>query len=383
MVVNSDVLQLSKKLIKCRSVTPKNDGAIEIVESELLKAGFDCFRVDRGGICNLFARWGEKNHKRTFGFNGHTDVVPVGDVSSWSCDPFGGAIKNGFLYGRGAADMKTAVAAFVIAAKEVTEEQIFDGALVLMLTGDEEADATDGTVAILDWMKANDESMSVCLVGEPTCSEAMGDTIKIGRRGSLSAVITLQGVQGHSAYPERALNPLPIVAKLVSRITDHELDQGTDYFDPSTLTITSIDTGNTATNVIPESCEVMLNIRFNDSHSSRTLINWLEIEAQKIEHESRVKVSIKAKVSGESFITEPGALSNLTFSAIKSVTGAEAKLSTSGGTSDARFVREHCPVVEFGLLGTTLHQVDEHVNVKHVHQLKIIYKNILTNYFVQ
>ena len=383
MVANSDVLQLSRKLIKCRSVTPKNDGAMEIVEYELLRAGFECFRVDRGGICNLFARWGEKNHKKTFGFNGHTDVVPEGDISSWSCDPFGGVIKNGLLYGRGAADMKTAVAAFVIAAKEVSEEFVFDGALVIMLTGDEEADATDGTIAILDWMKANDESMSVCLVGEPTCSEAMGDTIKIGRRGSLSAVITLQGVQGHSAYPERALNPLPIVAKLVSRITDHELDQGTDYFDPSTLTITSIDTGNTATNVIPQSCEVMLNIRFNDAHSSESLLNWLEFEAQKIENESRVKVSIKAKVSGESFITKPGELSNLALSAIYKIIGTEAKLSTSGGTSDARFVREHCPVVEFGLLGNTLHQVDEHVKVEHVDQLKIIYKSMLINYLVE
>lgn len=381
MISNLDVVELSKALIKCKSVTPKNDGAIEIIEFELSSLGFECFRVDRGGICNLFARLGKRNHVKTFGFNGHTDVVPPGDLNAWTFNPFGGIEKNGSLYGRGAADMKTAIAAFICAVREFVEANTFNGSIVIMITGDEEADATDGTIAILDWMEKNNEHLSVCLVGEPTCPNYMGEMIKIGRRGSVSAEYLLKGVQGHVAYPAKALNPLPYAASLVERVSTCKLDSGTKHFDPSTLAVTSIDTGNNTTNVIPSECRIMMNVRFNEEHSSKSIIRWLEREAQEIESESNIKVKVKFKVSGESFITQPGDFSTLISESINEVTGVQPKLSTSGGTSDARFITSHCPVVEFGLVGSTLHKVDEHVAIEHIDQLKSIYKSVLLNYF--
>ncbi|MFQ3355285.1 MAG: succinyl-diaminopimelate desuccinylase [Paracoccaceae bacterium] len=381
MVGVSNAVDLSVKLIQCRSVTPINDGAIDLLCRELSESGFECVRVDRNGICNLFARWGNKNHDKTFGFNGHTDVVPAGEISSWIEDPFGGVVKDGWLYGRGAADMKTAVAAFVSAAIDIVKAKNIDGSIVITLTGDEEAEATDGTVAILDWMKKNKESMAVCLVGEPTCPKIMGDMIKIGRRGSVSALIKIKGVQGHVAYPARALNPLPLAAELVTLLTQNKLDKGTEYFDASTLAVTSIETGNTAGNVIPGECRIMVNIRFNDIHTSKSLMDWLKAEAKKIEDKSGAQIEVTFKVSGESFITVPGVLSDLVAASVKKITGVTAELSTSGGTSDARFIREYCPVVEFGLVGATLHQVNERVEVKHIDQLKSVYKEILLNYF--
>ena len=381
MTSNLDVVELSKALIKCQSVTPDNDGAIEIIELELLSLGFECFRVDRGGVCNLFARRGKKNHLKTFGFNGHTDVVPPGDLSAWTFNPFGGIEKNGSLYGRGAADMKTAIAAFICAVREFVEANIFNGSIVIMITGDEEADAIDGTIAILDWMRKNNEQLSVCLVGEPTCPNYMGEMIKIGRRGSVSAESLLNGVQGHVAYPAKALNPLPYAARLVESISTCQLDAGTKHFDPSTVAVTSIDTGNNATNVIPSECRIMMNVRFNEEHSSKSIIKWLEREAREIESESNIKVKVKFKVSGESFLTQPGDFSGLISESINEVTGVTPKLSTSGGTSDARFITSHCPVVEFGLVGNTLHKVDEHVAIEHIEQLKSIYKSVLLKYF--
>ena len=381
MTSNLDVVELSKALIRCQSITPENDGAIEIVQRELSNIGFECFRVDRGGICNLFARLGIKNHAKTFGFNGHTDVVPTGDLNVWTFNPFDGVEKNGSLYGRGAADMKTAIAAFICAVREFVEANTFDGSIVIMITGDEEADAIDGTIAILDWMKENSEQLSVCLVGEPTCPKYMGEMIKIGRRGSLSAEYLLKGVQGHVAYPAKALNPLPYAARLVEKVSNYKLDAGTKHFDPSTLAVTSIDTGNNANNVIPSECRIMMNVRFNEEHSSSSLINWLESEAKEIENESDIKVKVKFKVSGESFITQPGEFSTLISESINEVTGIKPKLSTSGGTSDARFITSHCPVVEFGLVGNTLHKVDENVLIEHIEQLKNIYKSVLLKYF--
>jgi succinyl-diaminopimelate desuccinylase len=277
--------------------------------------------------------------------------------------------------------MKTAVAAFVSAAIDIVKAKNIDGSIVITLTGDEEAEATDGTVAILDWMKKNKESMAVCLVGEPTCPKIMGDMIKIGRRGSVSALIKIKGVQGHVAYPARALNPLPLAAELVTLLTQNKLDKGTEYFDASTLAVTSIETGNTAGNVIPGECRIMVNIRFNDIHTSKSLMDWLKAEAKKIEDKSGAQIEVTFKVSGESFITVPGVLSDLVAASVKKITGVTAELSTSGGTSDARFIREYCPVVEFGLVGATLHQVNERVEVKHIDQLKSVYKEILLNYF--
>ena len=375
-----DPVELTAKLIRCASVTPEEGGALVLLQEVLEAGGFECSRVDRGGVCNLFARWGGKGAARTFGFNGHTDVVPVGDAAAWSVDPFGAETRGGMICGRGAADMKSGVAAFVAAALEVVEGEP-DGAVILTITGDEEGDATDGTVALLDWMTARGEAMDVCLVGEPTCPDVMGEVIKIGRRGSLNAWVTLTGEQGHAAYPHRARNPLPAMARLMDRLASHELDQGSEHFDPSTLAVVSIDTGNDTTNVIPASVRGTLNIRFNDHHSGASLTGWLQRELDAVAAEFGVEGSLTVRVSGESFITPPGPLSALVSAAVEAETGVTPVLSTSGGTSDARFMRAHCPVVEFGLVGRTMHQVDERVETAQIRQLKAIYTRILRDYF--
>ncbi|WP_339637038.1 succinyl-diaminopimelate desuccinylase [uncultured Sulfitobacter sp.] len=376
-----DPVDLTAKLVRCASVTPVNDGALEVLEEVLGAAGFDCTRVDRGGICNLFARWGNKGNTKSFGFNGHTDVVPIGDEADWSMPPFGAEIKDGIMYGRGTTDMKSGVAAFVAAAVDFVKDTPPDGSIVLAITGDEEGDALDGTTALLDYMAENGERMDVCLVGEPTCPERMGDMIKIGRRGSMNAHFKVTGKQGHAAYPHRANNPLPAMMRLMDRLASHELDQGSDHFDPSTLAVVTVDTGNKATNVIPAQCRGAVNIRFNDHHSGASLSDWLRGEADKIAGEFSLQVDVEIKISGESFITPPGALSDLVAGAVEAETGVKPELSTTGGTSDARFVKAHCPVVEFGLVGQSMHQVDEHVRVEHIGQLKSIYTRVLRNYF--
>jgi len=381
MPAHIDPVALTADLIRCPSVTPAEGGALVLLEKLLSEGGFTCTRVDRGGIANLYARWGRQGANRTFGFNGHTDVVPIGNRDDWTVDPFGAEVKDGLMYGRGATDMKSGVAAFAAAAIEFVQDTPPDGAVVLAITGDEEADALDGTTALLDWMAANNESMSVCLVGEPTCPNEMGETMKIGRRGSLTAWFTVRGEQGHSAYPHRANNPLPAMARLVDRLSSHVLDEGTEHFDPSTLAVVTIDTGNPATNVIPATCTAAVNVRFNDAHSSQSIIDWFETEVAQIEDTFGVEVDTKVKVSGESFVTPPGDLSELVAKAVTSETGRTPELSTSGGTSDARFVKDHCPVVEFGLVGKTMHQVDECVSIEQIGQLKAIYKRILTDYF--
>ena len=376
-----DPVDLTAKLVRCASVTPANDGALEVLEEVLEAAGFDCTRVDRGGICNLFARWGKKGNGRSFGFNGHTDVVPIGDEADWSMPPFGAEVKDGVMYGRGTTDMKSGVAAFVAAAVDFVKDTPPDGSIVLAITGDEEGDALDGTTALLDYMAEAGERMDVCLVGEPTCPERMGDMIKIGRRGSMNAHFTVTGTQGHAAYPHRANNPLPAMMRLMDGLASHELDQGSDHFDPSTLAVVTVDTGNKATNVIPAQCRGAVNIRFNDHHSGASLSDWLRGEADKIAEAFGVKVDVQITISGESFITPPGALSDLVAGAVEAETGVKPELSTTGGTSDARFVKAHCPVVEFGLVGQSMHQVDEHVRVEHIEQLKSIYSRVLRDYF--
>ncbi len=376
-----DPVDLTAALVRCPSVTPAEGGALVLLENLLSSAGFACTRVDRNGTSNLFARWGRKGANRTFGFNGHTDVVPTGDPALWTADPFGAEIRDGWLFGRGATDMKSGVAAFAAAAIDFVQTTPPDGAIVLAITGDEEGDATDGTVALLDWMAAEDEAMSVCLVGEPTCPEHLGEAMKIGRRGSLTAHVTVTGVQGHSAYPHRARNPLTAMVRLLDRLASRELDTGTDHFDPSTLAIVTIDTGNPASNVIPAESRATVNIRFNDLHSGGSLSRWLGTEANAIAKSMGVTVKISVKVSGEAFLTPPGPLSDLVADAVQAETGIRPALSTSGGTSDARFVRNHCPVVEFGLVGQTMHQIDERVDIAQIHRLKAIYGRVLANYF--
>ncbi|MEW9918061.1 succinyl-diaminopimelate desuccinylase [Marimonas sp. MJW-29] len=376
-----DPVELTAKLVRCASVTPANEGALEVLEALLSEAGFECAWADRGGIRNLFARWGKKGNTRSFGFNGHTDVVPIGKEEDWSMPPFGAEIRDGVMYGRGTTDMKSGVAAFAAAAVDFVRETPPDGSVILAITGDEEGDAVDGTTALLDHMAAHGERMDVCLVGEPTCPSKMGEMIKIGRRGSMSAWFKVIGTQGHSAYPHRANNPLPAMVQLMDLLASHELDQGTAHFDPSTLAVVTVDTGNPANNVIPGSCTSCVNIRFNDTHSGASLSAWLEEEVEKIRAEFGVKVEMKIKISGESFITPPGELSGLVAKAVEAETGVTPELSTTGGTSDARFIKAHCPVVEFGLVGQSMHQVDEHVEVAQIHQLKAIYGRILRDYF--
>ncbi len=376
-----DPVELTAKLVRCASVTPANDGALEVLENLLSEAGFDCVWADRGGIRNLFARWGNKGNTRSFGFNGHTDVVPIGNPDDWSMPPFGAEVKDGIMYGRGTTDMKSGVAAFAAAAIDFVRDTPPDGSVILAITGDEEGDATDGTTALLEHMEKHGERMDVCLVGEPTCPEVMGEMIKIGRRGSMTIWFKVIGKQGHSAYPHRANNPLPAMVRLMDRLSSHELDQGTDHFDPSTLAVVTLDTGNPATNVIPASCTAAVNIRFNDTHSGASLTDWIEAEVAQIREEFAVQIETRVKISGESFITPPGDLSTLVARAVEAETGVKPQLSTTGGTSDARFVKSHCPVVEFGLVGQSMHQVDEHVRVEHIHQLKAIYGRILRDYF--
>lgn len=376
-----DPVKLTAELIRCPSVTPFEGGALQLLEKVLSQAGFECVRVDRNGIANLFARWGAAGAARSFGFNGHTDVVPVGDTAAWTQDPFGGEIRDGILWGRGATDMKSGVAAFVAAAVDFVTLTPPDGAVIVTITGDEEGAGLDGTRAILDWMDRQEERMAVCLVGEPTCPERMGEMMKIGRRGSMTFFIEATGVQGHSAYPHRAKNPLHALVTLLARMTERPLDEGTAHFDASTLQITTIDCGNPANNVIPAKASATVNIRFNDAHSSADLTRWAEGLMTTAEAETGVGFALRTEVSGESFLTPPGDFVDLVAEAVAAETGLRPVLSTSGGTSDARFVKDHCPVVEFGLVGRTMHQVDERVEVAQIGQLKQVYLRILQDYF--
>ncbi|TQS73672.1 succinyl-diaminopimelate desuccinylase [Rhodobacteraceae bacterium] len=376
-----DPIELSARLIQCPSVTPQEAGALSLLSDMLEAEGFACTRVDRNGTPNLFARWGRKGAARSFGFNGHTDVVPVGSEADWSQPPFSGAIIDGVLWGRGATDMKTGVAAFAAAAIDFVRETPPDGAIILAITGDEEGPGRDGTRALLDWMAAEDEAMSVCLVGEPTCPETMGEMIKIGRRGSITFDIAAEGIQGHVAYPHRAKNPLHALVRLLDLLAAEPLDQGTAHFDPSSLQITTIDCANPATNVVPARATARLNIRFNDAHTGASLTRWIEGLIAQVGAQTGVTFTLDPDLSGESFFTPPGPFVDLVSGAVAAECGVSPVLSTSGGTSDARFVKDHCPVVEFGLVGKTMHQVDERIEVSQIITLKAIYHRILRSYF--
>ncbi len=376
----TDAAQLTARLIQCPSVTPEEGGALVLLGDLLERAGFEVTRVDRNGTPNLFARWGEKGAK-TFGFNGHTDVVPPGPLGSWTHPPFSGHLEDGVIWGRGATDMKSGVAAFVAAAVDFVTETPPDGAVILTVTGDEEGPSRDGTVAILDWMTANGERMDVCVVGEPSNPNTFGEMMKIGRRGSMNVHVTAKGVQGHAAYPHRAKNPLHALTRYLNDLIAMPLDEGTEHFDPSGLQIVTIDTGNPATNVIPEKAEAVVNIRFNDSHSSASLTKDLTERAAKVRAETGVEITLDVHVSGESFLTQPGPFVDLVRGVVRDETGIDPVLSTSGGTSDARFVKDHCPVVEFGLVGLYMHQVDERVPAQQVNDLKRVYQKMLERYF--
>ena len=379
--MNTDPADLTARLIRCPSITPEDGGALALLTELLENGGFSVHRCDRAGVPNLFARWGEKGAPRSFGFNGHTDVVPPGDGAAWTHPPFSGHSEGGVIWGRGATDMKSGVAAFVAAALDFVRDTPPDGAVILTVTGDEEGASTDGTIAILDWMAAAGERMDVCLVGEPTCPDRMGEMIKIGRRGSLTVGLTATGVQGHAAYPHRAKNPVHALIRLLDRLTAEPLDEGTAHFDPSGLQVTTFDVGNPASNVIPQTARATINIRFNDLHSGDSLISHIRTAADRIEAETGVRVSLAPKLSGQAFLTDPGPFTDLVRDAVAEVTGVAPVLSTSGGTSDARFIKDHCPVVEFGLVGRTMHEVDERVPVADIHTLKAVYIRVLQRYF--
>ncbi|MBX2856511.1 MAG: succinyl-diaminopimelate desuccinylase [Rhodobacteraceae bacterium] len=377
-----DPVALTQALIQCPSVTPEEGGAIRLVAEALTPFGFECRRVDRGGIANLYAKWSGGDGP-CFGFNGHTDVVPIGDRAAWSRGPFGGELVDGVIWGRGATDMKSGVAAFISAACRFVTATPPQGSVVLMITGDEEGDGVDGTRALLDWMDESGERVDHCLVGEPTSVSTLGDVMKIGRRGSMTANFTAKGKQGHTAYPHRARNPLPALVKLLDGFASAALDDGYPHFEPSTLALTTVDVGNPANNVIPGIARAQLNIRFNPTHTGAALTAWLKDAAARMSQETGVEIEMQSRISGEAFLTEPGSFTELVAKAVATSTGRQPQLTTGGGTSDARFMKAHCPVVEFGLVGDTMHQVDERVPANDVAALSTAYEAILTRYFQQ
>ena len=332
--------------------------------------GFTIHRLRFGQIENVFARLGTEGPH--FCFAGHTDVVPPG-TATWRSDPFGAEVRDGMLYGRGACDMKGAIAAFVAGVARHLEEAGGKGSVSLLITGDEEGPAVDGTAKVLEWMRAHDHVPDFCLVGEPTCPVKLGDMVKIGRRGSVNMKVEVHGTQGHVAYPHRADNPVHRLIQALDALTAAPLDAGTDWFGPSTLQITSIDVGNGVTNVIPGSARAAFNIRFNDRHSGASLTAWVRAALARYAE----RFDLDASISGESFVTKPGRMVDLLRHAIKSATGIDPKLDTGGGTSDARFIARYCPVAEFGLVGATMHQTDERVPVAELRDLARIYRDII------
>jgi len=374
-----DPVELTAALIRCKSVTPREDGALALLETLLAPAGFRCVRIRRSGIENLFARWGTGDP--IFAFNGHVDVVPAGDPALWTHPPFGAVEQDGVLWGRGAVDMKSGVAAFVAAALTLLRETPPEGSISLLITGDEEGDAIDGTRAILDWMRENDQRADVCLVGEPTSVERLGDVIKIGRRGSITGMLRVTGKQGHTAYPERAANPLPVLAAICLALAETRLDQGSAHFQPSTLALTSIDVDNPASNVIPAEGRAVFNIRFNDRHDAASIKLWARRIVDQALEGTGCAAELNWKISGESFLTEPGPLTEIASDAIAARQGWRPEMTTGGGTSDARFMKDLCPVIEVGLVGDTMHQVDERVPVADIRDLSGIYLDILRRFF--
>jgi succinyl-diaminopimelate desuccinylase len=365
-----DPLPLAQALIRCASVTPADAGAQGVLGGALRELGFAVTPLRFGNIENLFARIG--TGAPHFCFAGHTDVVPVG-AATWQAEPFAGEVRNGILYGRGACDMKGGIAAFVAA---VAQHGTPRGSISMLITGDEEGVATDGTVRVLEWMQVNGQIPDFCVVGEPTCPVQLGDMVKIGRRGSLNASVTIHGTQGHVAYPQRADNPVHRMIRAAAALTAAPLDAGNDWFRPSSLQFTSLDVGNTVTNVIPAAARTMLNIRFNNQHSGASLSAWLRAVLE--QHAERFDLNIA--ISGESFLTEPGEQVDKLRRAIVAVSGVEPKLDTGGGTSDARFISRYCPVAEFGLVGATMHQADERVPVAELRDLARIYRAILAEF---
>jgi succinyl-diaminopimelate desuccinylase len=384
-MVATDAIELAQALIRCPSVTPEDAGALCVLEAALKPLGFSCRRLrfeapDSPPVDNLYAKLG--GGRPNLCFAGHTDVVPPGEPTNWQHDPFAARVVDGTLFGRGAADMKSAIAAFAAAvARHLKANGRPKGSISFLITGDEEGIAVNGTVKVLDWLKQNGEVLDHCVVGEPTAMGRAGDTLKIGRRGSMNVRVTVSGVQGHVAYPALARNPIPIMAELVGRISAWRPDEGSDHFEPSTLAFTTLDVGNPAVNVIPAESRARFNIRFNDKHTPDSLMKEIRAIAEAVKRDAGGEIALANSVSGVAFFTPPGAFTDLLSAAIMRVTGSRPDYSTTGGTSDARFIKDHCPVVELGLAGRTMHKTDECASLADIETLTRIYQSVIEFYF--
>jgi len=370
-----DPVALAQALIRRPSVTPADAGAMDVLQTALEGLGFFCRRLRFGEIENLYARRGTAAPNLCFA--GHTDVVPAGDEAAWTRPPFEGVVEDGMLQGRGAVDMKGAIAAFVAAVADAAQGK---GSISFLITGDEEGAAIDGTVRVVETLRAEGERIDHCIVGEPTSSAMLGDMIKIGRRGSLNAWITVDGTQGHVAYPHLAANPIPPLVRLAGRLQARVLDEGSPGFQPSNLELTTFDVGNGATNVIPAQAKARLNIRFNPAHRGADLIAWLAAECAAEEADFAGKITLTTRLTGEAFVTPPGDFTHLCAAAVEDVLGRPPQLSTTGGTSDARFIRALCPVIELGLVNATMHAVDEAVTVEDLRALTAVYGRLIERY---
>jgi succinyl-diaminopimelate desuccinylase len=387
----NDALSIARDLIRCRSVTPADAGALGVLENVLKAAGFEVHRVTfsesgTADVDNLYARIGDRAPHITFA--GHTDVVPPGDESAWSMGAFSGEVKDGFLYGRGAVDMKGGIACSVAAVLQYLADhggkpqESGKGSISFLITGDEEDVSINGTLKLLQWAAARGETFDHCVLGEPSNLEMLGDCIKVGRRGSQSGTLYVDGVQGHVAYPHRASNPVPDISRLIVALSDEPLDHGSAQFQASNLEFTSVDVGNPASNVIPGQARAKFNIRYNDNHTQDSLRSLIEQRLEKAAG-NHIRARIAWEPSNSNvFVTKPGPFTELAVAAIEEVTGREPELSTSGGTSDARFISHYCPVIEFGLVGQTMHQVDERTPVADLEKLTKIYRRVLDRYFV-
>jgi succinyl-diaminopimelate desuccinylase len=377
-----DPVALAQTLIKRPSVTPRDEGVLGVLEAALEPLGFRCERMPFSepgtpDVDNLYARRG--SGAPHFCFAGHSDVVPVGDLAGWTVAPFAGEVHNGTLYGRGAADMKGAIAAFVAATQRFLASRgaAFEGSISLLITGDEEGPSINGTRKMLQALAARGETMDACVVGEPTSESALGDMAKIGRRGSMNVTVTVEGVQGHVGYPHLADNPIHTLVRMLAALTAEPLDHGNEAFQPSSLQITTVDVGNTVTNVIPARARARFNIRFNNLHSSKSLEAWIRAKLDAVGG----RYALQVEVSGESFLTPEGRLSAIVVDAIQEVTGRKPQLSTTGGTSDARFITNHAPVIDFGLVGKSMHKIDERAPVADIVALSRIYEAMLVRFF--
>ena len=378
-----DAVQLAAALIRCPSVTPLEAGALDLLQAELEKLGFTCTRLPfeeegTARVDNLYARLGTAAPH--FCFAGHVDVVAAGDSEAWTHDPFSGAIIDDQLWGRGAADMKGAIAAFIAAiSQHLNQHGAPSGSVSLLITGDEEGAAINGTAKMLAWLAEQNQTIDDCLVGEPTNPETLGEMVKIGRRGSVNGVVTVHGTQGHVAYPDKADNPIPHLLRLVNALASTPLDNGTDNFPPSRLEITSFDVGNGATNIIPPMAQARFNIRYNDQWTRDSIARWIEDQLETVRENANMELTLHH--TGESFLTQNDTLTELVSAAVEKITARKPELSTSGGTSDARFITRYAPVIEFGLCGQTMHKIDERVPVADIEKLVQIYAEILHSYF--